>query len=303
MADFPTSRRGFLQAAAFIATTGAWPSAGRAASPSRFQFVGDRKSWPVEDPCAWALANHASLPVLESARERLGTLTPADGERTLKVVLRRCPLNLMEVDGNAVTIHQWTATSRVDLRWFFKAHGLARRDVSVTVRLRKKEQSVLRQGDSYLYWDAVDDGLPLDRFATKRANRFIREPDDNDPAPGTRSGYGWEGVPGDMIPWRTLKNAWRESADVLCPNCDTPAIMTNFGYRQISFFNRAGAVVHACAKCRRRKVQKSDSGPWGSRAFAENLEPENRPVRIYFHGAHALHRGGHVAPGTDRINS
>lgn len=288
MTPFPTSRRGFLQVATALVATGTMSTPARPVQASRLHFVGESESWPVADPCAWALANHATLPILERARERLGTLTPDDGERALKVVLRRCPLNMVEVENNAVTVHQWTKTSRVDLRWFFKSQKLARHEVSVTVRLRKKEQAVFRRGNDFLYWDDAGN-LPLDLFAAKRASRFIREPDDNDPAPGTRSGHGWEGVPGEQIPWRALKDAWRAVPEVICPNCDTPAIMTNFGHRQVSFFNCAGALVHACPTCRRQDNGPKGSNSWDSRAFIENLEPANRPIRFYYHGARALY--------------
>lgn len=303
MTNFPTSRRGFLQSAATLVAAGAWPAAAGSATVPRAYFAGDGEAWPVEDPCAWALANHASLPVLERARQRLATLTHDDAERAINVVLRRCPVNLVEVDGDAVTIHQWTINRPRDLRWFFKARHLARPEVAVTVRVRKKGQTVLRRGNDYLFWDDAGN-LPLERFAAKRANRFILEADDNEPAPGTRSGHGWEGVPGEQIPWRALKDAWRTAPEVNCPNCDTPAIMTNFGHRQISFFNCGGAMVHACPTCRRQ-----DSGPagrhrWSSRAFIHNLDPANRPVRYYFHGAHPITPDyGHVAGAADRLNS
>ncbi|MFM7539543.1 MAG: twin-arginine translocation signal domain-containing protein [Planctomycetota bacterium] len=306
MTPFPTSRRGFLQAAATLVATGALPMPARpAAEASRIHFVGDSESWRVEDPCAWALANRESLPVLQRARQRLDTLTPDDAERALKVVLRRCPVVLVEVMGDAVTVHQWTSTANADPRWFFKANRLARPEMAVTLRHRKKEQSVPRRGSDFLYWDAVDDDFPLDRFAAKRANRFNRDADDDEPAPGTRSGYGWEGVPGERIPWRALKDAWIKGPEVICPNCDTPAIMTNFGYRQISFFNCAGTLAHACPRCRRQDTGTAvHHSSWSSRAFIENLEPANRPVRFHFHGVRPITPGhGHVAMGTDRLNS
>jgi hypothetical protein len=38
---------------------------------------------------------------------------------------------------------------------------------------------------------------------------------------------------------------------MLCPNCDEPTTLTNFGLPQWGMFNREARFVHACRQCRR----------------------------------------------------
>lgn len=273
-------RRGFMQAAAALVAAGSIPTEAAAAPAPRRYFVGPAGAWAVEDPAAWALARRADMPELERARERLATLAPGDDVKILRVVLRRCPLSLVEVNGATVTIQHWTRPGKVDLRPFFKANALAHPDVAVTIVYRKREITEHRAGKEFLYGSPMPPDFPADAFARKRLNCRVVEADDNAPVPFTASGFGWEGVPGDSIPWRALKSAWRNAPQTACPNCDQPALIRNFGYRQVSFFGFAGALVHACFRC--GTEEKSIAGchiSWLER----HLEVAHRPVdRVVF---------------------
>jgi hypothetical protein len=69
---------------------------------------------------AWSLEN-ALQPTLERASEGLRTLTPADGERVIRLVVRRCLLNLIEIHPGRVDVHHWCCQGLADLRRFFNA--------------------------------------------------------------------------------------------------------------------------------------------------------------------------------------
>ena len=275
-------RRGFMQAAAALVAAGSIPTGGAAAPVPRCYFVGPAGAWAADDPAAWALARQADLPELEHARERLATLTLDRHENILRVVLRRGPLSLVEVNGAMVTAQHWTRPGKVDLRPFFKANGLARPDVAVTIVYRKKEITENRTGKEFLYGSPIPADFPADVFARKRLNCFVVEADDNAPAPFTGSGFGWQGVPGDSIPWRALKSAWRNAPQTACPNCDGSALIRNFGYRQVSFFGFAGALVNSCFRCGTEETTiAGDHISWLTR----HLEVAHRPVDRLVFGA------------------
>jgi hypothetical protein len=271
------SRREFLRASA--ATLGSFllPRCLRAGvddkRPWFFHAIkGD--SWPVADPVAWSLEN-ALQPALGRASEGLRKLTSADGERVIRLVTRRCALNLIEIHPDRVDVHHWGCQGLADLRPFFRYHGLARRDVEVVVRDRKHEQSVTRSGDDYLYGEALAPDLPLGLFIARWRRRFDQESDDWSVVPGTWSGYGWSGVEDNRIPWAALKSAWRRTESIPCQNCDRPTLLTNFGYPFVGMFNRYPRFVHACARCRRSFLDLSvkDVRAW----LMANLDAEVRP--------------------------
>ena len=99
---------------------------------NKFWFVQVSTSdrWAVADPVVWSLEN-ARQPLLEAARERLLTLDAhSDPERIVNVVLRRCGLNLVEIESpERVVVHYWTEMA--DLRLLFKEQQLARPEVQV----------------------------------------------------------------------------------------------------------------------------------------------------------------------------
>ena len=136
--DHP-SRRHFLQAT--LASLAAWllPHRLFARTPDRFfHFIhtDDKSSWPIADPVKWSLDN-AQEPILERAAAGLAKLSGSDGDRIIRLVVPRCRLNLFEVHPGQVVVHHWTS-HRADLRAFFKTHGLARPEVEVVLRERKK---------------------------------------------------------------------------------------------------------------------------------------------------------------------
>lgn len=75
-------------------------------NPKEFWFLhtptGD--SWPVNDPVAWALT-HSQQPIVERARQRLVTLDASDAQRVIRLVTRRCGLNLIEIQPERVVVH------------------------------------------------------------------------------------------------------------------------------------------------------------------------------------------------------
>jgi len=220
----------------------------------------------------WSLQN-THEPVLERATEGLLKLTPGDGDRIIRLVVRRCRLNLLELHPGQVVVHHW-GQHRADLRSFFKQHGLARPKIEVVLRDRKKEIVTAQTGDDFLFGDRLTTDFPLNLYLSKWASRFTLQPDDWTAAPGTRSGYAWGGVE-DNIPWIALKAAWRQAAPLICLNCDLPTILTNFGYPWTGLLNRSAKFVHVCGACRRsfRDDSVIDVPGW----MTANLDAEARP--------------------------
>ena len=275
------TRRNFLQLTVASVVSGILPATTLAKSTARPRcyFVSDATHtyWQVEDPIQWALEN-ANQPILERASERLKTLTAEDATRIERLLVRRCQLNLVEVASNHVTVHYWGQTGCVELKPFFKELGLARADVVVVLRERKQETIHTTTGDQYLYGEPLPSDLPKDIYATKWNKRFVQEADDLEPAPCSKSGYAWEGVPSDHIPWKALKSAWRHGAVHNCSNCDIDAMLTNFGNPQISFFGTSQKHIYSCLKCSRQFNQKPgiDFNEWTNRYLDPNVLPRYR---------------------------
>src|SRR5262245_7476357 len=156
MSDQP-SRRTFLTTA-LAAAAGLFLPRGLPArkTPRSFWFLhtptGD--SWAVGDPVAWSLAN-ARQPTLGRARDRLLTLDAADPQRVIRLVVRRCGLNLLELLPWRVVVHHWGQQGQGDLRPFFKRHGLARKGVQVALIDRKRELTTVKPGDAFLYGERL----------------------------------------------------------------------------------------------------------------------------------------------------
>jgi hypothetical protein len=108
----------------------------------------------VDDPVTWALEN-ARQPILERARDRLLTLDATDPQRVVRLVVRRCGLNLLEIQPRRVVVHHWGQQGQGDLRPFFKQHGLATKGVKVALLDRKREVITPRQGDDFLFGEAI----------------------------------------------------------------------------------------------------------------------------------------------------
>jgi hypothetical protein len=244
------SRRTFLQTTATVAGSLILPKAVFATPDHRFHFIHAEscKHWPVADPVQWPL-EHAHEPILERASEGLRKLTANDCDRIIRLVVRRCSLNLIELQPGRVEVHHW-GSNRADLKLFFKTHGLVRPEIEVVLRDRKKETVTTLTGDSFLYGVPLAADFDLELFQSKWERRFEQETDDLLPAPGTSSGFAWEGIVDGCIPWAALKSAWRRGVG-LCQNCSGETLLVNFGLRQVGMFNRASCFERVCGTCRR----------------------------------------------------
>jgi hypothetical protein len=263
--SFPT-RRTFLKTALAAAASVFLPRFLLArAKPRSFWFLHATtgESWPVDDPVAWALEN-AHQPILERASAGLLKLTPADDQRIIRLVVRRCKFNLLEIGPGRVVVHYWGQQGQADLHPFFKQHGLARNDVRVTLIDRKRETSTVQTGDAFLYGERVSEKFPLGAYLEKWRQRAIEEPDDWTAAPCSGSNYCWEGIEQRRIPWRVLKAAWQKEKAPLCRNCDKDTILTAFGYFVCGFYKRGPIVVRICPLCRSRF---EDHSPWDGPAW------------------------------------
>lgn len=264
--NFHPPRRELLQTAAAAIASLIIPRsllAGKLDKSFWFVHADTGDSWPVADPVQWSLDN-AHEPVLERATEGLLKLTPQDADRIIRLVTRRCKLNLIEVHPGQIVVHRWGQQWQADLRPWFKAHRLARQEIEVIVRDRKKEAITIQTGDDFLFGDRLAADFPLDIYLGKWQRRFEQQPDDRTAAPGTSSGFAWEGVEDNKIPWAALKAAWRRTSPGSCLNCDGPTLLTNFGYPWVGMFSRYPRFLHVCGRCRRLFEDHSvrDVGEW-----------------------------------------
>jgi hypothetical protein len=218
---------------------------------------------------AWSLAN-ARQPVLERARERLLTLDAADPQRVLRLVVRRCRLNLLELRPERVIVHFWGTQGQGDLRPFFKQHGLTRKSVQVALIDRKRETTTVQTCDALLYGERLTEAFPLSVYLEKWRGRATEEPGDWQAAPCSASNYCWEGVEQGLLPWRVLKSAWRHEDALPCPNCDRPTLLTAFGHFACGLYKRGPTVVRVCPLCGSQFV---DHSPWdGTGWMLANLD-------------------------------
>lgn len=246
------SRRDLLKS--FAASITAWLLPHRLfarTTDPRFHFLhtDSQHSWPVADPVAWALENRGQ-PILERAADGLAKLTEDDGERVVRLIVRRCGLNLVELRPGQVVVHHW-GQQLADLRHFFKQHRLARPEIIVQLRDRKREITTTKPGDSFLFGSLIATDFPLDLFQNKFASRFSIEPDDWQAAPNTNSGFAWECVGDGQIPWAALKSAWRRSGPGVCLNCSGGTVLVNFGLPWTGMLSRSPRFLSVCPTCRR----------------------------------------------------
>ena len=271
------TRRGFLQAALATVASLVLPRVLFARRNSRsfwFLHTPTGESWAVDDPVAWSLAN-AQQPILERGRKRLVTLDAADPQRVIRLVTRRCKLNLIEVFPGRAVVHYWGQDGQGDLRPLFKQHCLARKEVEVVLIDRKRERSTQQHGDEFLYGTALAATFPLDLYLGKWRRRDIEEADDGQAAPQTWSGFGWEGIEPNRIPWSALKSAWRRTTTPLCPNCDQPTVLSNFGFPWVGMFNRYPRILYVCRECLRLFKDDSVTDVW--QWMGANLDAKVRP--------------------------
>lgn len=257
------SRRHFLQAVAAAVASLVRPRNLFGGSPRHsywFLRAADHEVWSVADPVKWSLDNRHQ-PMLARASEGLLKLTADNSDRIIRLVVRRCGLNLLELRRERVGVHHWGLHGLADLRPFFKMHRLAIPEIEVVIRDRKRESVTMQRGDDFVYGDRLAAGFPLDLILHKWQRRLVDEPGDRTPAPGTRSGFAWEGVEDDLIPWAALKSAWRRTPRSPCPNCDQPTILANFGRPWVGPFRRASRFVIICPNCRRSFSDDSVTDP------------------------------------------
>lgn len=271
------NRRYFLQSSAIGAGAFLFPSITIADSQAkRFHFIQTvtLNSWPIANPAQWCL-DHKHDPILERACEGLCSLSVNDSNRIIRLVVRRCGLNLIEVQNNQVVVHHWSQ-QLANLRPFFKEHHLTSADVQVTLIDRKKETTADKTGVDFLYGPPIAKDFPLELFVSKWNNRFQQEADDHLAAPMTNSGLAWDGIELGRIPWAALKSVWQRSQSVSCLNCSGETVLVNFGYRQVGLFSRSPNFVSVCRQCRRSFVDDSitDVPGW----IAANLKTDFCPV-------------------------
>jgi len=271
-----TNRREFLQASAAIAGASFVPHSLFAAPTPSFHFIQTTtlKSWPIANPVQWCL-DHKHDPILERACDGLCNLSINEPDRIIRLVVRRCGLNLIQIQPNQVNVHHWPQ-QLADLRPFFKNHGLTSPKVKVTLLDRKKEIATHKTGDEFLYGLPIAQDFPIELFVTKWSNRFQREADDHQAAPMTNSGFAFDELEDGQIPWSALKSTWQRSQPDSCLNCTGETILVNFGFRQVGVFNRSPNFVSICPQCRRSFVDDSikDVAEW----MAANLKTDFCPV-------------------------
>jgi hypothetical protein len=281
---FTPTRRTFLQTALAAASSLFLP---------RFLLTGGNSfwflhlpsgdSWSVTNPVSWALEN-SQQPMLERARERLVTLDASDPQRVIRLVTRRCKLNLIEIHPERIVVHHWGTQGQGDLRPFFKQHGLATKGVTVALIDRKRETTTLQHGDDFLYGQPLSPFWPWKAYQTKWQRRGVQEPDDWTAAPHTWSGFAWKGIEPNRIPWAALKSAWQRTTAPLCLNCDQPTLLSNFGLPQYGMFNREALFLRDCRQCQRQfqdySIDRYDVGKW----MVSHLDAEVLPDFILWMG-------------------
>ncbi len=274
------TRRDLLKTTAVAAASCILPKKLFATPAPNFHFINTdtQNSWLVTDPVQWSLQN-SHEPILERAADGLRGLAAADNDRIIRLVLRRCGLNLLEIQCNRVHVQFWGTNGQADLKPFFKTHGLARPEIEVVLRDRNKETVTTLTGDSFLYGVPIASDFDMDLFQQKWANRFVHEPDDRRATPGTSSGFAWANVQDGMIPWAALKSAWRRGASEVCLNCSGPTILTNFGLRHVGMFNRASCFDSVCGTCRRSfRGSVEDAPGWMAMNLDEDVQPSDELI-------------------------
>lgn len=278
--NIPTpTRRAFLQAASAAVACSFIPPNPFTKQPStEFHFLdtATQSSWSVTDPVTWALENRAE-PILAPAAKGLAALTAHDADRIIRLLVRRCRVNLLEIHREQVVVHHW-GSQLADLRPFFQENWLARPQVKVILRDRKREVVSTTSGDGFLYGEPLATDFSVNLYLHKWLRRFVREQDDWTAAPGTRSGLGWAGIEEDGIPWAALKSAWRCGDGPLCLNCKMPLLLVNFGLRPIGMLNHLPEFRSLCVACNRVIVDESIARVFSWMSM--HLDAEVRPQYV-----------------------
>lgn len=240
-----------------------------------FLRINTGESWRVRDPIEWCIEN-INHPMLKRASKRIENLFRRDGDRIIRLVTRRCGLNLIEVAQEKTVVSYWGLSGLADMRPFFKKHQLGRNDVQVILKNRKKETVSSHSGEDFLFGEKLAADWPLELYLLKWQCRFMNHSHDWTAAPGTHSGYAWVGLEPDQIPWVALKSAWRRGNAIRCQNCDRPTILVNFGEPWTALFRRSPKFIYVCRICRRTYQDHSIKDPcdWMIANLSSNVYPD-----------------------------
>jgi hypothetical protein len=252
---------------------------------NRFWFIHGQTgtTFQVDDPISWCV-QHRDEGILAPARDRLVTLGPADADRIVRLVVRRCKLTLLDVRPRRVLVHFWSRESRADLRSFFKVHGLAHDGIEVMLLQRKEEFIWTRRGDDFLYGEPHP-CFPWDVYQEKWMRRNDQEADDWTQAPESLTNFSWEGLPAPFIPLAVLKCIWLREQAPDCPNCETPEVMLRFWWRRRVWVGGLNSyLTRGCFACRRVFIEDFPGNllEWVVKTLERGLWPtHHRLARTY----------------------
>jgi hypothetical protein len=93
-------------------------------------------------------------------------------------VVRRCRLNLIELQSQRIVVYHWGKDGRGDLRPFFTKHFLAKRGTEVVVIDRKQEIITSQPSADFLDGEPLAEDFPLPRYLRKWRPRKTVEAED-----------------------------------------------------------------------------------------------------------------------------
>lgn len=227
------------------------------------------QAWQVTNPASWCLHN-AHEPILAPARDRLVILTCDDADRIIRLVVRRCGLNLVEIVVPRVIVHFWGQGRQADVRPLFKRLGLARQGIEVLSIDRKRELVIVRSGSDFLYGDDPPRDFPWTLHEGKWHDRWADQADDGTAAPGSVTNFFWEGVERGRIPWTILKRLWTREEPAICPNCDLPLIVRGLWF----VWSKSDLILRCCFRCHKNFDDRSE---FVLRWIVRHLEPDLWP--------------------------
>jgi len=264
--------------------------------PSKWLFddqTGD--FWPTEDLYRW-IDDHAHGERFERAWQGLDEAD--DPDRRLRLVLRRCSFQTVEIElppagapaaelsgGDAptaaevsparaiITVQHWS-TQHGDVRPLFKALGLPRPG-NVVRRINRKKGTVSTvDATEYLYGLPPAAGLDLAVLEAKWSRRPAGGPPDWSVATTRVWRDSWPQRLAYGTPWAALEHAWSRVTPLECPNCDEPTILTGYGWQWAGMFRHVGVREYTCLTCRKRFDEpEADMKAW----IAATIAPKFRP--------------------------
>jgi hypothetical protein len=67
---------------------------------------------------------------------------------------------------------------------------------------------------------------------------------------------------------------------MICSNCSSPTILTNFGYPMTVLLNRSAKFIHICGTCRRSYMDDSVKNAPGW--VSQDIDEESRPTSSWY---------------------